>query len=54
MSKWNSPEWEALLSGEACPIYQQGKPFGIVAELQTSYLTSSRDGAMRGPLHAVP
>lgn len=48
MSKWDSPEWEALLSGEACPICQRGKPFGIVAELETSYLTSGRDGVMCG------
>lgn len=35
MSKWNSPEWEALSSGEACPICRDGLPFGVVAELTT-------------------
>lgn len=48
MGQWNTPEWEALRSGEACPICRQGRPFGIVAELQTSYLTSGPDGVMRG------
>lgn len=48
MSKWNSPGWEALLSGEACPICLQGKLFNIVAELEASYLTSGPNGAMRG------
>jgi diadenosine tetraphosphate (Ap4A) HIT family hydrolase len=48
MSKWNSTEWKALCSGEACPICLSGKPFGIVAELSATYLTSSLDGPMRG------
>jgi len=48
MSKWNSPEWESLLRGETCPICQQGKPFGIIAELETSYLTCSPMGTMYG------
>ena len=48
MSKWNSTEWKALCSGEACPICLSGKPFGIVAELSATYLTSSPDSSMRG------
>jgi len=48
MSKWNSPEWEALYSGEACPICRDGRPLGIVAELNVTYLTSSPKSPMRG------
>lgn len=48
MSNWNSPEWDALVSGEACPICLRGKPLGIVAELEASYLTSSADGPLWG------
>ena len=48
MSKWNSTEWEALCSGEACPICRSGKPRGIVAELNATYLTSSPESPMRG------
>jgi diadenosine tetraphosphate (Ap4A) HIT family hydrolase len=48
MSKWNSTEWKTLCSGQACPICLSGKPFGIVAELNATYLTSSPDSPMRG------
>ncbi len=48
MSKWNSSEWEALCSGEACPICLQGQPQGIVAELEATYLTSGEVAPMRG------
>ncbi len=48
MSKWNSKEWPALCSGEACPICLRGKPYGIVAALKATYLTSSPDSPMRG------
>jgi diadenosine tetraphosphate (Ap4A) HIT family hydrolase len=48
MSKWSTTEWEALRSGEACPICLSGKPFGIVAELNAMYLTSSPNSPMRG------
>ena len=48
MSKWNSKEWPALCSGEACPICLRGKPLGIVAALKATYLTSSPDSPMRG------
>jgi len=47
MSKWNSPEWEALYSGEACPICRDGRPLGIVAA-ELTYLTSSPKSPMRG------
>ncbi len=48
MSKWKSPEWEALYSGEVCPICRPGQPLGIVTELNATYLTSSADSPMRG------
>jgi diadenosine tetraphosphate (Ap4A) HIT family hydrolase len=48
MSKWNSPEWAELYSGEACPICREGRPLGIVAELSATYLTSSLESPMRG------
>ena len=49
MSKWNSKEWPALCSGEACPICLRGKPYGIVATLKATYLTTtSSDSPMRG------
>src|SRR5262249_54530376 len=48
MSKWNSPEWEVLYNGEACPICRDGRPLGIVAELNVTYLTSSLESPMRG------
>jgi diadenosine tetraphosphate (Ap4A) HIT family hydrolase len=48
MSKWNSTEWKALCSGEACPICLSGTPFEIVAKLNATYLTSSPDSPMRG------
>jgi diadenosine tetraphosphate (Ap4A) HIT family hydrolase len=48
MSKWNSSEWEALYNGEACPICRDGRPVGIIAELNATYLTSSPQSPMRG------
>lgn len=48
MSKWNSPEWEALYSGKGCPICRDGRPFGIIAELSVTYLTSSPESPVRG------
>ena len=48
MSKWNSLEWEMLYSGEACPICRDGRPSGIIAELNATYLTSSPESPMRG------
>jgi diadenosine tetraphosphate (Ap4A) HIT family hydrolase len=48
MSKWNTPEWEALCSGETCPICRNGRPLGIVTELNVTYVTSSAESLMRG------
>ena len=48
MSKWNSPEWEALYNGAACSICREGRPLGIVTELNVTYLTSSPQSPMRG------
>jgi diadenosine tetraphosphate (Ap4A) HIT family hydrolase len=48
MSKWNSADWEALCNGKACPICREGRPFGIVVELNATYLTSSPESPMRG------
>lgn len=48
MSKWNTSEWEALCSGEACPICLQGRPRGIVAELEVTHLTCGEAAPMRG------
>src|SRR5215510_13513222 len=48
MSKWNSPEWEALCSGEACLICRNDRPCGIVAELNATYLTSNPESPTRG------
>jgi diadenosine tetraphosphate (Ap4A) HIT family hydrolase len=48
MSKWNSPEWEALYRGEECPICCEGRPSGIIAELKVTYLTMSSESPMRG------
>ncbi|WP_235147924.1 MULTISPECIES: HIT family protein [Fischerella] len=49
MSKWVNPEeWQRLRSSEFCPVCQNSKPFGIVAELKASYLTSVEDAPMKG------
>lgn len=48
MSQWNSPARDALCTGEACPICQQGKPHNIIAELEATYLTASPKSPMRG------
>lgn len=48
MSQWNNNEWADLCSGKACPICLEGKPHGIVAELETSYLTSTEASPMKG------
>src|SRR5947208_2011097 len=48
MSKWNSAEWAALYSGEACPICRDSRPFGTIAELNATYLTSSPESPMWG------
>jgi diadenosine tetraphosphate (Ap4A) HIT family hydrolase len=49
MAKWSNPaDWQSLLSGATCPICVQGKPLGIIAELETAYLTSGDDTGIRG------
>ncbi len=49
MSKWVNPEeWQRLRISEFCPVCQNGKPLGIVAELEASYLTSVEDAPMKG------
>ncbi len=48
-SNWRDPEkWRTLVSGEACPICASGKPYGIVAELEASYLTTEEGVPFRG------
>ena len=49
-SKWSNPEeWERLCSGESCPICLQGKPLGIIVELDASFLTAGEEGSpMKG------
>ena len=49
MSKWTDPEaWAKLCSGETCPICRDGGPRDIIAELETSWLTTSEKGPLRG------
>lgn len=49
MPAWVEPEkWEGLVSGAACPICRQGKPYGVVVELEHSYLTADRNVKIRG------
>lgn len=49
MSKWTNPEeWRRLRGGEACPICLEGKPRGVVAELEASYVTTQPDQPVRG------
>ena len=48
-SNWRDPEkWQALVSGEACPICVSGKPYGIVAELEATHLTTDEGVPFRG------
>ena len=49
MSAWNDvPRWRALTLGESCPICAQGRPWDIVAELETSWVTTHERAPMRG------
>ncbi|MFY7998406.1 MAG: HIT family protein [Candidatus Kapaibacteriota bacterium] len=50
MSKWNNEaEWQALTSGEACPICQRGYALDIIQELEASWLTMfEKQATMRG------
>lgn len=48
MAKWNSAEWAGLYSGESCPICLSGKPWNVVAELPSGFVTCSDTGPMQG------
>ena len=49
MPAWSNPErWQALCSGEACPICRKGRPLDVVAELEASWLTMQEHAAVRG------
>ncbi len=48
MSKWNSSEWDALLSGAGCPICPAGAPHNVLLDLGVSYLTTDPDGVTYG------
>lgn len=49
MSAWrDSAKWEALCSGEACPICAGGAPRDVVAKLEVSWVTMNEDAAARG------
>ena len=49
MPAWSHPErWQALCSGEACPICRKGGPLDVVAELEASWLTMQEHAAVRG------
>ena len=49
MPAWSdAKEWDALLRGSTCPICVQGKPRGIVAELEGSYLTADERTRVSG------
>lgn len=48
-SPWSNPEaWERLCRGESCPICLQGKPLGIIAELDASFLTAVEESPVKG------
>jgi diadenosine tetraphosphate (Ap4A) HIT family hydrolase len=49
MSQWTDPQaWARLCSGETCPICGDGGPRDIIAELETSWLTTNEKGPLRG------
>lgn len=49
MAPWNDAAlWNALCSGEACPICEQSRPRDVIAELQTSWLTMQEAAPVRG------
>ena len=50
-SNWRDPEkWQALVSGEACPVCAGGTPSSVViiAELEATYLTTEEGAPFRG------
>ena len=44
----NLDEWQALRAGDACPICRRGTPNNVILELESSWLTFSESGPMRG------
>src|SRR3954468_24336292 len=49
MAKWNDLEaWKLLSEGTTCPICLHGRPTGVVAELESAYLTTGEDSGIRG------
>ncbi len=49
MASWDDLErWWRLTSGEACPFCVQGRPNGVVAELEGCYLTVDANVRVRG------
>src|SRR5437660_4204525 len=49
MSKWSNPEeWARLCSGETCPICLDGGRRDIIAELETSWLTTNENSPLHG------
>ncbi len=60
MSSWNDQgHWEALCSGEACPICCRKEPLDIVAKLEASWVTMQEAAPVPGyaclvsQIHAV-
>ena len=49
MSAWNDhPRWEALCSGQECPICLRGVPLDVIAELESSWVTMQEHAPVRG------
>ena len=49
MASWGDRKhWDQLVSGEACPICLQGRPHGVVIELEGCYLTVDRQARVKG------
>jgi diadenosine tetraphosphate (Ap4A) HIT family hydrolase len=49
VSAWHDKDrWAALLDESECPICRNGKPDGVVAELDASWVTMSETAPMRG------
>jgi diadenosine tetraphosphate (Ap4A) HIT family hydrolase len=49
MSSWNDHgRWEALCSGEACPICSQPEPLDVVSKLEVSWVTMQAAAPVRG------
>jgi diadenosine tetraphosphate (Ap4A) HIT family hydrolase/8-oxo-dGTP pyrophosphatase MutT (NUDIX family) len=49
MPAWNDTDaWTALRDGTACPICLRGGPLGVVAELETAFVTAGEDDGIKG------